>query len=128
MLNNFLTIIVLTIESEMEDKTNLQSLNGLENKQPWVLLYFSTSWCAPCKDMALIMDEISMQYIDQLEVVKVDVDEQMQLARECDVKGVPTLVLLEELNKKSSLIGGVTSTQVTDWLDIQLHTTSEQLT
>jgi thioredoxin 1 len=128
MLNNFLTIIVLTLESEMEDKTNLQSLNGLANKQPWVLLYFSTSWCAPCKDMALILDEISMQYIDQLEVVKVDVDEQMQLARECDVKGVPTLVLLEELNKKSSLIGGVTSTQVTDWLDIQLHTTSEQLT
>lgn len=128
MLNNFLTIIVLTLESEMEDKTNLQSLNGLANKQQWVLLYFSTSWCAPCKDMALILDEISMQYIDQLEVVKVDVDEQMQLARECDVKGVPTLVLLEELNKKSSLIGGVTSTQVTDWLDIQLHTTSEQLT
>jgi thioredoxin 1 len=128
MLNNFLTIIVLTLESEMEDKTNLQSLNGLANKQPWVLLYFSTSWCAPCKDMALILDEISMQYIDQLEVVKVDVDEQMQLARECDVKGVPTLVLLEELNKKSSLIGGVTSTQVTDWLDIQLQTTSEQLT
>jgi thioredoxin 1 len=119
---------VLTLESEMEDKTNLQSLNGLANKQPWVLLYFSTSWCAPCKDMALILDEISMQYIDQLEVVKVDVDEQMQLARECDVKGVPTLVLLEELNKKSSLIVGVTSTQITDWLDIQLQTTSEQLT
>jgi thioredoxin 1 len=48
----------------MKDKTNSQGLKGLEHKKPWVLLYFSTTWCAPCKDMALIMDDVSMQYVD----------------------------------------------------------------
>lgn len=106
----------------MKDKTYLQGLKGGEHKQPWVLLYFSTSWCAPCKDMALIMDEVSMQYVDQLCMVNVDVDDQMQLAKQCEVKGVPTLVLLDKFNNKSSLIGGVTGAQVKDWLDKQLST------
>lgn len=107
----------------MKDKINLQGLKELEHKQPWVLLYFSTSWCAPCKDMTLILDDVSIQYVEQLKMVKIDVDEQMQLARQFNVKGVPTLVLLDKLNNTSSLVGGVTSIQVKEWLDIQLSST-----
>ncbi|MDX2369640.1 MAG: thioredoxin family protein [Colwellia sp.] len=110
----------------MKDKTNSQALIGLEHKQPWVLLYFSTSWCAPCKNMALIMDEVSIQYVDQLRMIKIDVDDEIKLARECGVKGVPTLVLLDKLNNKSSLIGGVTGTQVKDWLDKELSATAKK--
>ena len=127
MLTNLLTTIILTIESDMKDKTNLQGLKELEHKQPWVLLYFSTSWCAPCKDMALIMADVSTQYVHQLEMVNIDVDEDIQLAKECGVKGVPTLVLLDKSNNKSSLIGGVTGAQVKDWLDTQLSARSKQL-
>jgi thioredoxin 1 len=127
MLTNFLTTIIITIESDMKDKINFQGLKELEHKQPWVLLYFSTSWCAPCKDMALIMDDVSIQYVDQLKMVNIDVDDDIQLARECGVKGVPTLVLLDKSNNQSSLIGGVTGAQVKYWLDTQLSATSKQL-
>jgi thioredoxin 1 len=120
MLTNVLTTIILIIESDMKDKANFQGLKALEHKQPWVLLYFSTSWCAPCKDMALIMDDVSIQYVDQLKMVNIDVDNDIQLAKECGVKGVPTLVLLDKSNNKSSLTGGVTGAQVKDWLDTQL--------
>ena len=127
MLNNLLTNIVLTIESDMKDKTILQGLKGGEHRQPWVLLYFSTSWCAPCKDMALIMDEISMQYVNQLRMIKVDVDDEIELAKHFNVKGVPTLLLLGKSNNKSSLIGGVTSAQVKGWLDTQLSVMSKKV-
>jgi thioredoxin 1 len=120
MLTNVLTTIILIIESDMKDKANFQGLKALEHKQPWVLLYFSTSWCAPCKDMALIMDDVSIQYVDQLKMVNIDVDNDIQLAKECGVKGVPTLVLLDKSNNKSSLTSGVTGAQVKDWLDTQL--------
>ncbi|MFT7007200.1 MAG: thioredoxin 1 [Colwellia sp.] len=126
MLTNLLTTIILIIESDMKDKANFQGLKALEHKQPWVLLYFSTSWCAPCKDMALIMDDVSIQYVDQLKMVNIDVDNDIQLAKECGVKGVPTLVLLDKSNNKSSLIGGVSGAQVKDWLDTKLSATSKK--
>jgi thioredoxin 1 len=110
----------------MKDKANFQGLKELEHKQPWVLLYFSTSWCAPCKDMALIIDDVSIQYVDKLKMVNIDVDDDIQLAKECGVKGVPTLVLLDKSNNQSSLIGGVSGAQVKDWLDTQLSATSKK--
>lgn len=107
----------------MKDKTSLQGLKRLEHKQPWVLLYFSTSWCAPCKDMSLIIDDVSIQYVEQLKVIKIDVDDEIELAKECGIKGVPSLVLLDKLDNKSSLIGGVTSDKVKGWLNKQLGIT-----
>jgi thioredoxin 1 len=104
----------------MKDKVDLQGLITLDHKQPWILLYFNTSWCAPCKDMVQIMDDVSIQYVDQLNLVKIDVDNNIELARECGVKGVPTLVLLDKLSNKSSLVGGVTRTQLNNWLNTQL--------
>ena len=50
-------------------------------------------------------------------MIKIDVDQRMQLAKQLDVKGVPTLVLLDRLGNKSQLIGGVTAMQITQWLD-----------
>ena len=104
----------------MKDKGNLQGLNWFEHEQPRVLLYFSTTWCAPCKSMAPIMDEVETQYTVQLKMIKIDVDAQIKLAKQFSVKGVPTLVLLDKLGNKSRLIGGVTTAQIRHWLDTEL--------
>ena len=104
----------------MKDKTNSQGLKGLEHKKPWVLLYFSTTWCAPCKNKAPIMDDVSMQYVDQFNIVNIDVDNDVQLARKFDVRSVPTLVLLDKSNNNSSLTCKVTGAQVKYWLDTKL--------
>lgn len=111
---------VLETESEMKDKANLDGLKAFEHKQPWLLLYFNTSWCAPCKNMALIIDEISSQYSEHLAMINIDVDEQMSLAKQFEVRGVPTLVLLDKLQNTSSLVGGVTKVQVEGWLNKEL--------
>lgn len=104
----------------MKDKANLDDLKIFEHKQPWLLLYFSTTWCAPCKNMALIIDDISTQYGEHLAMINIDVDEQMPLARQFEVRGVPTLVLLDKLHNTSSLVGGVTKVQVEGWLNKEL--------
>jgi len=104
----------------MKVEENLQGLNWFEHEQPWVLFYFSTSWCAPCQKMAPVMAEISKQYAEHLNVVKIDVDEQITLAKKYGVKGVPTLVLLDKPGNHYRLVGGVSARQVRDWLDTQL--------
>ncbi len=110
----------------MKENITLQGLNWFDYEQTSVLLYFSTSWCAPCKNMGLIIDEISKIYDEHLQTIKIDVDEQMLLAKQLDVKGVPTLILLDKSNKKSSLIGGSTAIKVKHWLNTQLNITHEQ--
>ena len=109
------------MKNQMNELLTKQGLNLFEHEQPCVLIYFSTSWCAPCKTMAPIVDEVSTDYAGQLNTIKINVDEQMQLAKQFDVKGVPTLVLLEKSGSKSRLIGGVTATQIRQWLNIQLN-------
>ena len=87
----------------MKDERSLQGLNWFEEGQICALSYFSTSGCAPCKDMTRYMKGISTQYSERQRVVKIDVDEQIQLAKHLCVKGVPTLVLLDTSGTKARL-------------------------
>jgi len=110
----------------MKENITLQGLNWFDDEKASVLLYFSTSWCAPCKNMGLIIDEISDLYDQHFKTIKIDFDEQMLLAKQFDVKGVPTIILLDKFNKKSWLIGGTPAIEVKHWLNTQLNITHEQ--
>jgi len=70
--------------------------------------------------MSPIMDEVSTQYASRLKVLNIDVDEQTQLAKQLEVTGVPTLVLLGQSGVKSRLVGGVNADSINRWLNEQL--------
>lgn len=105
----------------MEEEPTLQSINNGEYEKSGVLIYFSTSWCSPCKNMAPLIDEVSKHYAEHLKVIKIDVDEQLQLAKELEVTGVPTLVLLNQSGVNSRLIGGVNADDINRWLKKELN-------
>ena len=57
------------------------------------LLKFSASWCGPCKSLAA-----NFKYVDlgDVELKEIDIDENMDMAKEYNIRGVPTLILLED--------------------------------
>ena len=57
------------------------------------LIKFSASWCQPCKALAA-----NMKYVEfgDVQYEDVDIDENMELAKKYGIRGVPTLVLLED--------------------------------
>ena len=59
-----------------------------------VLVDFWASWCGPCKMLAPVIDEIAAER-DDIVVGMIDVDEQMKLAIQYGVSGVPTIALFE---------------------------------
>ncbi len=59
-----------------------------------VLVDFWASWCGPCKMLAPVIDEIAKER-DDIVVGKINVDEQMGLAIQYGVSGVPTVALFE---------------------------------
>lgn len=55
--------------------------------------YFSASWCGPCKMFAPIVDVVSQE--ENVPVVKIDVEQNADMAKAYDVRSVPTLVLMK---------------------------------
>jgi thioredoxin 1 len=74
------------------NKSNFEA-EVLQSEQK-VLLDFWAPWCAPCRMLAPIVDEIATERPD-LKVVKVNVDEEVELAAEYGIMSIPTLVVFE---------------------------------
>jgi thioredoxin 1 len=64
-------------------------------------LYFSASWCGPCRTLGPIMNDVSQQ----IPVQKVDVDSEFELASQYNVRNVPTVVLLDNGQEVKRFVG-----------------------
>lgn len=69
-----------------------------------VLVDFWADWCGPCKMIAPILDEIAEERPD-VKIAKVNVDEQMELAQQYKVSGIPTLLVFREGNLEETSVG-----------------------
>ena len=74
------------------NKNNFQ--NEVMNIDKPVLLDFWASWCAPCRMVVPIIEEIASERPD-IKVGKINVDEQPELASEFGIMSIPTLVVMK---------------------------------
>ena len=81
-----MSVINLTTENFEEEVLNA--------KEP-VLVDFWATWCGPCQTMGPVVDELAQELTD-VKVGKVNVDEQMVLAREYKVMSIPTFLVFKD--------------------------------
>ena len=100
-INEIKTIINLQKEKDQEDckmsaininKNNFQ--NEVLNSDKPVLLDFWASWCAPCRMVVPIVEEIASERRD-IKVGKINVDEEPELANKFSIMSIPTLVVMK---------------------------------
>lgn len=84
------------------------------------MLWFSAEWCGPCQQMEPIVKKLVNQYRERIRVLKVDVDQQLELANDFALRGVPTLVLLAKNGEVDRQIGAAGLKQLHEWLDRSL--------
>ena len=61
-----------------------------------VLLDFWADWCGPCKMIAPLLGELSEEYADKVKIVKLNVDENNNIAIQYAVRSIPTLILFKD--------------------------------
>lgn len=70
-----------------------------------VLVDFRATWCAPCRALAPVIEELSTDYAGRAIVAKVDVDANQSLAMQFGIRSIPTVIVFNEGEIIDTLIG-----------------------
>ena len=76
----------------------------LKHEKP-VLLDFWAEWCGPCKMIAPLLDEIAKELPGKVKIVKVNVDQEQQLAQQYGIYNIPTLLFFKGGTVREQVVG-----------------------
>jgi thioredoxin 1 len=76
------------------------------------LVDFWAVWCAPCRALAPIIDEIADQYAGKLEVFKLDIDSNPETPARYGVRGIPTVILFKGGQAVDQVVGAVPKSEI----------------
>ena len=80
-----------------------------------VLVDFYADWCGPCKMVGPLVAQIADEH-DDVAVVKVNVDDEMELAEKFGVASIPTIILFKDGKEAKKNIGAMSKTQLEEFI------------
>lgn len=86
----------------------------LESKEP-VLVDFWAAWCGPCQMLSPIVDEVAEE-VTGVKVCKVNVDEEMDIARQFRILSIPTLLLFRDGKEANRSMGAIPKSAVLEFI------------
>ncbi len=95
----------------------------LKSDKP-VLVDFWAAWCAPCRMLAPIVDEVAQEFSDQAKVLNLNVDENSETSAKYNIKGIPTLLLFNGGEIKDQIVGATSKDNISRMIQGQLQETS----
>jgi thioredoxin 1 len=81
--------------------------DGILNSDKPSMVDFYAEWCGPCKAIAPVISNLEEEYNGKVNVVKIDVDSNPQLAIDYDIRSVPTLLFFKNGNVVNTIKGAV---------------------
>ncbi|MGD9899879.1 MAG: thioredoxin [Calditrichaceae bacterium] len=86
-----------------------------------VIVDFWAPWCAPCRMIAPILEEIASEYEGKVKVVKLNTDDNTATAMKFGIMSIPTMIVFRNGEALDKIIGAVPKKQITDKLNYYLQ-------
>ena len=94
-----------------------------ESKDP-VVVDFYADWCPPCKMVSPILENLSSEYADKVKFVKVDVDDNPELASQFGIMSIPTVIFFKKGSAQDAVVGAVSAAVYKRKVDDTLKTST----
>ena len=85
-----------------------------------VLIDFWAPWCAPCRAIGPVVEELAKEYAGKIKVVKMNVDDNPQTPARYSVRSIPNLILFKNGEVVDRAVGVQTEGQLSEMLDAQV--------
>ncbi len=85
-----------------------------------VLIDFWAPWCAPCRAIAPLIEELAGEYAGRLKVVKINVDDNPETPARYGVRGIPNLLIIRSGQVKEQIVGAVPKSHLVKAVDSAL--------
>ena len=87
----------------------------LKSDKP-VVVDFWAEWCGPCRQLAPIVEELNKE-MDNVEIVKLNIDENPDTPTKFGVRGIPTLIMFKGGKQKAVKVGALPKSSLKEWID-----------
>ena len=89
----------------------------IKDAQTPVLVDFWAEWCGPCKAIAPVLEELSVEYKGRLTIAKLNVDDYQEATEKFNIRGIPTLILFKKGEPEATKVGALSKSQLATFLD-----------
>ena len=103
-------------ENRVADIAKLSEGWNFKGKRP-AFIDFYAKWCGPCQRLSPIIDELAEEYDGRVDIYKVDVDAEPDLAKLFNVRSIPTLVYIPTSGLPTVEMGGKGTGELREKLD-----------
>ena len=93
--------------------------NDISSQSNLVLVDFWAEWCGPCKQISPILEEIANEK-ENLNILKLNIDENPATPQKYNVRGIPTLMLFKDGKLIDTKIGSLPKSSLEDWINSYL--------
>lgn len=97
---------------------NRENFDSLINDGVVVVDFFA-NWCGPCKMLGPVLEELSSSR-GEIKVVKIDVDQEEELARRFGVMSIPALYLFKDGKQVDNKVGFMPLEELMEWINLSL--------
>ena len=104
----------------MKNITKEQWEQEVTNSDKPVFVDFWATWCGPCNIVAPIVEELANEYEDKVNFVKVDVDQNKELASQYNIFSIPNLVIFRNGEVIAQHAGAASKESIRNYIDTNI--------